>query len=85
MSYSKIRIGGVPEHFNLPIHLAHELKEFETRGIEIEWTTFQGGTGQTDGTTTTGSRGHSAGTQYFQARMFQYQLCSMCTESLQCL
>lgn len=46
MNYSKIRIGGVPEHFNLPIHLARELKEFETRGIEIEWTTFRGGTGQ---------------------------------------
>ncbi len=46
MSNSKIRIGGVPEHFNLPIHLAYELKEFESRGIEIEWTTFKGGTGQ---------------------------------------
>lgn len=46
MNYSKIRMGGVPEHFNLPIHLAHELNEFETRGIEIEWTTFRGGTGQ---------------------------------------
>ena len=46
MNYSKIRMGGVPEHFNLPMHLAHELNEFETRGIEIEWTTFRGGTGQ---------------------------------------
>lgn len=46
MNNSKIRIGGVPEHFNLPIHLARELKEFETRGVEIEWTTFKGGTGQ---------------------------------------
>lgn len=43
---SKIRIGGVPEHFNLPIHLAMEEGEFEARGLDVEWTTFKGGTGQ---------------------------------------
>ena len=42
----KIRIGGVPEHFNLPIHLAMEKGAFEERGIQMEWTTFKGGTGQ---------------------------------------
>lgn len=42
----KIRIGGVPEHFNLPIHLAIELGWFATAGIEIEWITYKGGTGQ---------------------------------------
>ena len=41
-----IRIGGVPEHFNLPIHLAKEHGSFEKRGINLEWTTFKGGTGQ---------------------------------------
>jgi ABC-type nitrate/sulfonate/bicarbonate transport system substrate-binding protein len=41
-----IRIGGVPEHFNLPIHLAIEREEFQSRGVNIEWTTFRGGTGQ---------------------------------------
>ena len=41
-----IRIGGVPEHFNLPIHLAREHGSFEKRGINLEWTTFKGGTGQ---------------------------------------
>lgn len=46
MQKQKIRIGGVPEHFNLPIHLANEAGEFADRGIEIEWTTFKGGTGQ---------------------------------------
>lgn len=46
MKANKIRIGGVPEHFNLPIHLAHEQQAFESRGVEIEWTTFKGGTGQ---------------------------------------
>ena len=42
----KIRIGGVPEHFNLPIHLAIEQKLFEQADIEIEWITYKGGTGQ---------------------------------------
>ena len=41
-----IRLGGVPEHFNLPIHLAKERGEFAERGIDLEWTTFKGGTGQ---------------------------------------
>ncbi|MBT8232107.1 MAG: ABC transporter substrate-binding protein [Saprospiraceae bacterium] len=42
----KIRIGGVPEHFNLPIHLAIENGDFESRNVKVEWTTFSGGTGQ---------------------------------------
>jgi len=41
-----IKLGGVPEHFNLPIHLAKERGEFEARGIDLEWTPFNGGTGQ---------------------------------------
>lgn len=41
-----IRLGGVPEHFNLPIHLAIENGEFEKRNVKVEWTTFRGGTGQ---------------------------------------
>ncbi|MEM9918318.1 MAG: substrate-binding domain-containing protein [Bacteroidota bacterium] len=46
MSDTTIRIGGVPEHFNLPIHLAHERGEFSSRSVNMEWTTFKGGTGQ---------------------------------------
>ena len=46
MSQVTIRIGGVPEHFNLPIHLAREQGEFSSLGVNIEWTTFRGGTGQ---------------------------------------
>ncbi len=42
----KIRIGGVPEHFNLPIHLAIEQGHFGQAGIEIEWITYKGGTGE---------------------------------------
>ncbi len=42
----KIRIGGVPEHFNLPIKLAQEDGSFASRGIETEWHDFYGGTGE---------------------------------------
>lgn len=46
MDSVKIRIGGVPEHFNLPIHLAIESGAFIKRGIELEWLNYDGGTGQ---------------------------------------
>ncbi|MEM8525852.1 MAG: substrate-binding domain-containing protein [Bacteroidota bacterium] len=46
MQTKTIRLGGVPEHFNLPIHLAMENGGFESRGVKIDWTTFKGGTGQ---------------------------------------
>lgn len=41
-----IRVGGVPEHFNLPWHLGIENEIFAREGLNIEWTTFAGGTGQ---------------------------------------
>ena len=40
-----LKIGGVPEHFNLPWHLAIESKKFEKKGIDLQWETFPGGTG----------------------------------------
>jgi len=40
-----LRVGGVPEHFNLPWHLAIENKHFEKEGLHIEWVSFPGGTG----------------------------------------
>ena len=46
MSTTQIRLGGVPEHFNLPVHLAAERGEFARRGVELAWTTFRGGTGE---------------------------------------
>lgn len=46
MENVKIRLGGVPEHFNLPIHLAKERGVFSGRGVDLEWTDFGGGTGQ---------------------------------------
>ncbi|GAA0871674.1 substrate-binding domain-containing protein [Gangjinia marincola] len=39
------RVGGVPEHFNLPWHLCMELGDFNTEGIEVSWRDFPGGTG----------------------------------------
>ncbi|MBK6264308.1 ABC transporter substrate-binding protein [Marivirga sp. S37H4] len=41
-----IRIGGVPEHFNLPIHLALESGAFEEVGIKVIWNNYEGGTGE---------------------------------------
>lgn len=46
MTHTPIRIGGVPEHFNLPIHLINENGTLAKNGISIEWTDFKGGTGQ---------------------------------------
>ncbi len=46
MKSTTIRLGGVPEHFNLPVHLANEKGAFAARGVDLKWTTFKGGTGQ---------------------------------------
>ena len=43
--HKKIRIGGVPEHFNLPWHLAIEEGLFSNDGMEVSWKDFPGGTG----------------------------------------
>ncbi|WP_276166791.1 substrate-binding domain-containing protein [Zobellia alginiliquefaciens] len=42
----KVRIIGVPEHFNLPWHMAIEEGAFEERGIDLEWTEVPEGTGK---------------------------------------
>ncbi|MFA9191534.1 substrate-binding domain-containing protein [Flavobacterium sp. FZUC8N2.13] len=41
-----IKIAGVPEHFNLPWHLAIENKKFETQNIDLQWTDIPEGTGK---------------------------------------
>jgi sulfonate transport system substrate-binding protein len=41
----KVRVGGVPEHFNLAWHLAIEQQQFANKGIDIEWKDVPGGTG----------------------------------------
>ncbi|MBC7382924.1 MAG: ABC transporter substrate-binding protein [Bacteroidia bacterium] len=40
-----VRVGGVPEHFNLAWHLANENGLFTQEGIEIQWQDIPGGTG----------------------------------------
>lgn len=42
----KVRICGVPEHFNLPWHFAMEEGAFEARGIELVWHEIPEGTGR---------------------------------------
>lgn len=41
-----VKIIGVPEHFNLPWHLAIEEGAFKERGIELIWTDIPEGTGK---------------------------------------
>lgn len=41
----KVKVGGVPEHFNLAWHLAMENGSFKKAGIEIDWQDVPGGTG----------------------------------------
>jgi ABC-type nitrate/sulfonate/bicarbonate transport system substrate-binding protein len=41
----KLRIGGVPEHFNLPWQLALESKRFAPLGLDVEWRDYPGGSG----------------------------------------
>lgn len=40
-----VRVGGVPEHFNLPWHLCIENGNFKSEDLTVEWTDFPGGTG----------------------------------------
>ncbi|MBC6998381.1 substrate-binding domain-containing protein [Cytophaga sp. FL35] len=42
----EVRIVGVPEHFNLPWHMAMEDRMFEDRGIDLHWTDVPEGTGR---------------------------------------
>ena len=42
---TKITIAGVPEHFNLPWHLAIEKNKFQKKGINLIWKDYHGGTG----------------------------------------
>jgi len=52
---SILTVGGVPEHFNLPWHLAIEEGRFAQSGIELRWIDCPGGTGEM-------ARGLAAGT-----------------------
>ena len=41
-----LKIGGVPEHFNLPWRMAIEEGKFKEEGIQLHWSDMGGGTGQ---------------------------------------
>lgn len=41
----KINIGGVPEHFNYPWHFGIEKELFKSKGIDLNWKDYPGGTG----------------------------------------
>jgi sulfonate transport system substrate-binding protein len=41
-----LKIGGVPEHFNLPWRVAIEEGKFRSKGLELHWSDMGGGTGQ---------------------------------------
>ena len=40
-----IKVGGVPEHFNLPWHLCIEDGAFQKNGLDVSWRDFPDGTG----------------------------------------
>ena len=41
----RVRVGGVPEHFNTPWHTAASKGLFAVAGLSVEWVDFPGGTG----------------------------------------
>ena len=41
----QFQVGGVPEHFNLPLKKAIEESRFENQGISVSWQDYHGGTG----------------------------------------
>lgn len=45
MKKLEVQVGGVPEHFNLPWHLANDEKLFEAERLKVHWRDYGGGTG----------------------------------------
>ena len=45
MKNQSIRVGGVPEHFNLPWHFALKNQRFAQAGLNVRWQDEPGGTG----------------------------------------
>ena len=41
----KLRIGGVPQHFNLRWHLPLQARRFEPLGVDVSWRDYAGGSG----------------------------------------
>jgi cyclopropane fatty-acyl-phospholipid synthase-like methyltransferase/ABC-type nitrate/sulfonate/bicarbonate transport system substrate-binding protein len=45
LGHQPLRVAGVPEHFNVPWHLASERGEFKDAGVDLVWITEKLGTG----------------------------------------
>lgn len=45
MKKLEVQVGGVPEHFNLPWHLANDENLFEAERLKVHWRDYGGGTG----------------------------------------
>lgn len=45
MAAVKLKVAGVPEHFNAPWHIARDRGLFAKENIELEWNDYPGGTG----------------------------------------
>ena len=45
MKHHTFRVGGVPEHFNMPWHLALENNDFAKEYLDVTWRDYPGGTG----------------------------------------
>lgn len=43
---SELRVGGVPEHFNLPWRLAAEAERFASNGVPVDWREVPAGSGE---------------------------------------
>ena len=43
--HTQFKVGGVPEHFNLPWKKAIEENRFASHAIDIDWKDYGGGTG----------------------------------------
>lgn len=51
----KLKVCGVPEHFNSPFHLAAKADAYASAGLDVEWTDMPGGTGAMSEALETGS------------------------------
>ncbi len=45
MTKTSLRVGGVPEHFNYPWHLALQRDAFAQAGLDLQWQDYSTGTG----------------------------------------
>ncbi len=44
-TFKSVRVGGVPEHFNMPWHVAIDNQLFKKKNIDLKWSDYKTGTG----------------------------------------